>query len=116
MEAATAPFRPRPARGQAPPGNRTAGRQLRAARQTRSLRARGPPMHHLIPPRQTRPDKDVIFALNAEANRRRQAGEPVVNATIGALMNDDGSLAVLPSVTRTLAQVPAEEWAAYAPI
>jgi len=73
-------------------------------------------MIHLIPARQTRPDKDVIFALNAEANRRRQAGEKVVNATIGALMNDDGSLAILPSVTRALGQVPADEWAAYAPI
>lgn len=73
-------------------------------------------MNHLIPVRQTRPDKDVIFALNAEATRRRQAGEPVVNATIGALLNDDGSLAVLSTVTQTLQQVPAEEWAAYAPI
>lgn len=73
-------------------------------------------MLHLIPARAARPDKDVIFALNAEANRRRQAGEPVVNATIGALMNDDGSLAVLPSVTRALGEVPPEEWAAYAPI
>ncbi len=73
-------------------------------------------MSHLIPARSGRPDKDVIFSLNAEATRRRTAGERVVNATIGALMTDDGSLAVLPSVTRTLARVPAEEWAAYAPI
>lgn len=71
---------------------------------------------NLIPARAARPDKDVIFALNAEATRRRQAGEKVVNATIGALMNDDGTLAVLPSVTRALSQVPPEEWAAYAPI
>ena len=73
-------------------------------------------MLHLIPARQTRPDKDVIFALNAEATRRRNAGEHVVNATIGALMDDAGRLAVLPSVTRALEQVPPEEWAAYAPI
>ena len=47
-------------------------------------------MLHLIPARQTRPDKDVIFALNAEATKRKQAGEAIINATIGSLMNDDG--------------------------
>ncbi len=40
-------------------------------------------MLHLIPARQQRPDKDVIFALNAEATRRKQGGESIVNATIG---------------------------------
>ena len=73
-------------------------------------------MLHLTPARQTRPDKDVIFALNAEATARRKAGDPVVNATIGSLMNDDGSLSILQSVSRTLRETPAEEWAAYAPI
>ncbi|MCC6336806.1 MAG: aminotransferase class I/II-fold pyridoxal phosphate-dependent enzyme [Myxococcales bacterium] len=73
-------------------------------------------MLRLIPARQARPDKDVIFALNAEATKRRQAGEAVVNATIGSLMNDDGTLAVLETVTRVLRDVPPSEWAAYAPI
>lgn len=73
-------------------------------------------MRHLIPARQARPDKDVIFSLNAEATSRRKAGEPIVNATIGALMNDDGSLAILQTVTQTLHSVPPDEWAAYAPI
>jgi aromatic-amino-acid transaminase len=73
-------------------------------------------MRHLIPARQNRPDKDVIFALNAEATRRKQGGEKIVNATIGSLMNDDGSLAVLDSVASLLKQVPRDEWAAYAPI
>ncbi|MDX2014113.1 MAG: aminotransferase class I/II-fold pyridoxal phosphate-dependent enzyme [Myxococcaceae bacterium] len=73
-------------------------------------------MRHLIPARQSRPDKDVIFALNAEATRRKQAGERVVNATIGSLMKDDGSLAILDTVASLLQQVPREEWAAYAPI
>lgn len=73
-------------------------------------------MLHLIPARQTRPDKDVIFALNAEATRRAQAGESIVNATIGSLMNDDGSLSILGTVTKVLKEVPANEWAAYAPI
>lgn len=73
-------------------------------------------MRHLIPARQNRPDKDVIFALNAEATRRKQAGEKVVNATIGSLMNEDGSLGILDSVASLLREVPREEWAAYAPI
>ncbi|MDQ3262909.1 MAG: aminotransferase class I/II-fold pyridoxal phosphate-dependent enzyme [Myxococcota bacterium] len=72
-------------------------------------------MNQLIPARSRRPDQDSIFSLNAEATRRRAAGERVVNATLGALMHDDGTLAVLPSVTHTLARVPAAEWAAYAP-
>ena len=61
-------------------------------------------MLHLIPARQNRPDKDVIFALNGEATRRKQAGESIVNATIGSLMNDDGSLAILDSVASLLKQ------------
>lgn len=73
-------------------------------------------MRHLIPERQQRPDKDVIFALNAEATRRKLAGERIVNATIGSLMNDDGTLAILDSVAGLLREVPREEWAAYAPI
>ncbi len=73
-------------------------------------------MRHLIPARQNRPDKDVIFALNGEATRRKNAGESIVNATIGSLMNDDGSLAILDTVAGLLKQVPREEWAAYAPI
>jgi aromatic-amino-acid transaminase len=73
-------------------------------------------MLHLIPARQTRPDKDVIFALNGEANARRAKGERIVNATIGSLMNDDGTLSVLETVTRVLHEVPRDEWAGYAPI
>ena len=73
-------------------------------------------MLHLTPARQTRPDKDVIFALNAEATRRKQAGESIVNATIGSLMNDDSTLSILETVTKTLREVPATQWAAYAPI
>ncbi len=73
-------------------------------------------MLHVIPARQTRPDKDVIFALNGEATQRRQAGEQIVNATIGSLMHDDGSLAVLESVATALREVPRDEFAAYAPI
>ena len=73
-------------------------------------------MQHLIPSRQTRPTGDVIFTLNAEAGKRRAAGESVVNATLGTLMKDDGTLALLETASKTVHAVPKEEWAAYAPI
>jgi aromatic-amino-acid transaminase len=63
-----------------------------------------------------RPADDPIFALNAEARRRAAAGESVINATLGALMEDDGSLAVIPCVIEALARVPIQKAAAYAPI
>ena len=71
---------------------------------------------HLIPECQARPGDDPIFALNAEAVRRARAGEAIVNATLGALMEDDGRLALLPVVAEALAAVPPERAAAYAQI
>jgi len=71
---------------------------------------------HLIPDSQGRPADDPIFALNAEAKRRAKAGESIVNATLGALMEDDGRLATMPVVFEALAAVPPERAAAYAPI
>lgn len=71
---------------------------------------------HLIDASVDRPGDDPIFALNAEAQRRSAAGKDVLNATIGALMGDDGRLAVMPSVFEAFAKVPAERAAAYAPI
>ncbi len=59
---------------------------------------------------------DPIFALNAEAKRRQAAGERVVNATLGALMEDDGRLAVIPAVFEALGRVDVRRAAAYAPI
>lgn len=73
-------------------------------------------MQHLIPAHRTRPSDDPIFALNAEASARRAAGEAVINATVGALLDDDGALAVMPSVAEALRSVPARVAAAYAPI
>jgi aromatic-amino-acid transaminase len=73
-------------------------------------------MLHVIPSHQTRPSDDPIFALNKEATLRRERGEAVVNATVGALLGDDGKLAVLPSAARAVHEVPALEWATYAPI
>jgi len=70
----------------------------------------------LIPTAAGRPADDPIFLLNAEATRRAQAGERVINATLGALMEDDGTLAVMPSVVEALQRIPAKKAAAYAPI
>ncbi|HVG93056.1 MAG TPA: aminotransferase class I/II-fold pyridoxal phosphate-dependent enzyme [Planctomycetota bacterium] len=63
-----------------------------------------------------RPGDDPIFALNAEATSRRARGESIVNATVGSLLNDDGTLAVLPTAARAVKEVGATEWASYAPI
>jgi aromatic-amino-acid transaminase len=71
---------------------------------------------HLIPSHQGRPTDDPIFALNEEAMRRRRRGEAIVNATVGALLLDDGNLAILPTAARAVREVPAVEWATYAPI
>ncbi len=73
-------------------------------------------MKHLIPAHQGRPADDPIFALNSEATQRKARGEVVVNATVGALLDDDGKLAILPTAARVVHEVPAVEWATYAPI
>ncbi len=70
----------------------------------------------LIPSHQKRPSDDPIFALNQEAVERSNKGESIVNATVGALLSDDGTLAILPTMTKLIAEVPATEWATYAPI
>jgi aromatic-amino-acid transaminase len=59
---------------------------------------------------------DPIFALNAAATSRRAAGESILNATLGALLEDDGQLAVMPSVIEAIRQVDPRRAAAYAPI
>ena len=74
------------------------------------------PASFLIPAALARGADDPIFALNAEAARRAKAGESIVNATLGALMTDDGKLAVLPSVFEAFARVAPGRAAAYAPI
>ena len=73
-------------------------------------------MTRLIPAASERPGNDPIFALDAEARRRAAAGEDVINASIGALMEDDGKLAVMPTVAEAFRAVDASHAAAYAPI
>jgi aromatic-amino-acid transaminase len=71
---------------------------------------------HLIPSHQGRPHDDPIFTAHQEATRRKARGESIVDATIGVLLDDDGQLAVVPTTARVVAEVPALEWATYAPI
>ena len=73
-------------------------------------------MSHLIPAAIDRPSDDPIFALNAEANRRASTGEEVINATLGALMADDGSLALIGEVQEAIRSIDPARAAAYAPI
>jgi aromatic-amino-acid transaminase len=70
----------------------------------------------LIPESADRPGDDPIFALHAEAVRRRAAGEDVLDATLGALMQDDGRLAILTSFYDAVQRVDPSSAAAYAPI
>lgn len=69
----------------------------------------------VVPGSRDRLGNDPIFALNAEAARRRVAGESILNATLGALMDDEGRLCTLPTVIETMARVQ-ERTAGYAPI
>ena len=72
--------------------------------------------HPLIPASLDRPGDDPIFTLHGMAVARAAKGEDVLNATLGALVEDDGSLAVMPSVHEALRRVPMTKASAYAPI
>jgi aromatic-amino-acid transaminase len=72
---------------------------------------------NFLPPRTAnRPGDDPIFALNREASERRARGDAVINATVGALLEDDGTLAVLPSVIEAQRVAPGPRAAGYSPI
>lgn len=70
----------------------------------------------VIPGCRDRSGNDPIFALNAEAAQRTAAGESILNAVLGALITDDGKLAVMPTVLETLTRVDGARAAGYAPI
>ncbi|MGB0542465.1 MAG: pyridoxal phosphate-dependent aminotransferase [Longimicrobiales bacterium] len=63
-----------------------------------------------------RAGNDPIFIWNGEARARAASGEDILNATIGALMNDNGTLAGLPTVIDTLTRLTAPQVGGYAPI
>jgi len=62
--------------------------------------------------------EDEIFKVNREALQaaKKFGSGSVVNASVGSLLNDEGKLAVLPSVIDVLRNLDAEDFAAYAPI
>ena len=65
---------------------------------------------------QDREGNDPIFRLNSEAKARAAAGESILDATMGALMDDEGQIAVMPSVAEAIARVPTGKAAGYSPI
>jgi aspartate/tyrosine/aromatic aminotransferase len=70
----------------------------------------------LIPARRGLPGDDPIFLLNAEAQRRKAAGEDILNATVGALLDDEGRLVVLDTVMELWRDLGEMVVAPYAPI
>ncbi|MEG0663393.1 MAG: aminotransferase class I/II-fold pyridoxal phosphate-dependent enzyme, partial [Anaerovoracaceae bacterium] len=64
------------------------------------------------------PKEDKIFAINgrAKAAIAEKGKDGVVNATIGALLDDNGDLAVLSSVLEAVKTLDATDYAEYAPI
>ena len=59
---------------------------------------------------------DVIFSWLARYQQAAAAGADAVNGTVGALLNDDGTLAINTVVDEAIRQAPAPEFAAYAPL
>ncbi|MFY7921315.1 MAG: pyridoxal phosphate-dependent aminotransferase [Gemmatimonas sp.] len=71
---------------------------------------------HLLPNRRDFSGDDLIFTLNAAAQQRAATGARVINATIGALYDDQGTLVVLDTVMEQWKQLTSAEIAPYAPI
>ncbi len=72
--------------------------------------------NHLLPNRRDFSGDDLIFTLNAAAQKRAATGASVINATIGALYDDQGKLVVLDTVMEQWKQLTSAEIAPYAPI
>ncbi len=64
------------------------------------------------------PQEDKIFGINnrAKAMEKKLGKDKVVNGSIGALLDDNGKLVVLSSVTDVLKKAEGEDYAPYAPI
>ena len=64
------------------------------------------------------PKEDKVFAASGKALDAVSKYGPaeVINATVGALYDDDGKLLVLKSVEKVMKALPADKFAAYAPI
>lgn len=64
------------------------------------------------------PKEDPIFSISNRAKDmlQKEGKEKVINATIGALLDDDGNLIVLSSVDEVFKNLNPSEYAQYAPI
>jgi len=59
---------------------------------------------------------DTIFSWWAKFQEAKAAGLPAVNGTIGALLENDGNLAINKAVDAAIRDAPEQEIAAYAPL
>ena len=59
---------------------------------------------------------DTIFSWWAKFQEAKSAGLPAVNGTIGALLEDNGELAINKAVDLAIRNAPEQEIAAYAPL
>lgn len=59
---------------------------------------------------------DTIFSWWAKFQEAKSAGLPAVNGTIGALLEDNGELAINKAVDSAIRNAPEQEIAAYAPL
>ena len=75
-----------------------------------------PGLQYLSTHGRERTGDDVIFTWLARYRRAAAAGADAVNGTVGAMLEDDGSLAINATVDAALRQAPAAEFAAYAPL
>lgn len=73
-------------------------------------------MQYLATHGQEKTGNDVIFSWLARYQSAAAAGAHAVNGTVGALLEDDGSLAINNVVDSALRKAPAPEFAAYAPL
>ena len=70
----------------------------------------------LVPAARERVGMDPIFRLHGEANRRAAEGEDILDCTMGVLTDEEGRLAVLPSVVEALKSVDIPSVSGYGPI
>jgi aromatic-amino-acid transaminase len=73
-------------------------------------------LEQLTPARRHFDGADPIFTANAAANKLAATGAPVINAAMGALLDDEGKFVVLDSVMAQYRQLTPMEIAPYAPI
>jgi len=73
----------------------------------------------VVAPHSKRPaEEDKVFAANRKAQEaaKKVGADQVINSTIGALLEDDGSLSIMQTAMETFKNLPDAEIAAYAPI